>query len=303
VKTKPIETAQPDPVELARADVVRLNRKELELAKRYQSKALELSETRARRGDQVLAAHDPGSAARESSRRITEQVEELGALADAAVAARRQRVAAIPRVFAVEADELERQAAQRDADAAANKASVDEALKEVQRRANCDYVPASELAFARRGQLGGGAGSLAVMTVAVPIFQQRQNEAIELRQRAVQARLKEPHRAGSVEAENLEQLVDIVFADPMRVGPSVDTISGWFEQSVAKANQRRARIASGDDFVALDAAINQLHLEWRAGQIDVGSSWVASRGLAAPGVQVIDTEADFAAAGATSQSA
>ncbi len=291
----------PGPVELARADVQRLNDSERELAKLYRVKADELSAARAKRGDDVLAANDPASAARESSQQVAVLIEELAALADAAAAARRQRLAAIPRVFAVEANELERQAAQLDADAAANKASVGEALKEVQRRADCDFVPASELAFARRGQLGGGGGSPVVIQVRVPIFTRLQSEASALRLEAEQRRVREPHRAGAVEAESLDQLIDVVFSDPMRVGPSVDAMSSWSDDAVARERKRRQRIDHGADFVPVAAALNKLHLEWRNGAIDVSASAVSS--TSAPSVQTIDTDTDYQRAVATEQSA
>src|SRR5712692_2285197 len=102
---KPAEAAPPEPIVIARADVERLNQHELELSKLYRVKAAELSAARAKRGDDVLAAQDPASAARDSSRQVAVMIEELAALADAAAAARRQRMRAIPRVFAVEADE------------------------------------------------------------------------------------------------------------------------------------------------------------------------------------------------------
>ena len=210
----------------------------------------------------------------------------------------------IPRVFVVEADELERQAAQRDVDAVANKASVDEALAEVRQRAGCNYVPASELAFARRGQLGGGSGSLSVMPVVIPIFQQLQNEAAELRRRAVQARQQEPHRAGSVEAATIDELVEIVFSDPMRVGPSVDGISAWAEQAIGKERQRRQRIQrqGGDAFVPVGAPITKLHLEWRNGTIDVSGSRVSSANQGTTAVQEVDLDTEYARAAATAQS-
>jgi hypothetical protein len=292
-----------DPVELARADVDRLNQQERELSKLYRVKAAELSAARAKRGDDVLAAHDPASAARDSSRQVAVMVEELAALADAAAAARRQRMSAIPAVFNAEADEGEREAAQRDADAAANRATVDEALKEVRKRADCDYVPASELAFARRGELGGGAGNLSVMTVRVPIFARLQNEANALRLEAAQRRVKEPQRAGSVEAASLEQLIELVHADAMRIGPSISAIARWFDDAVTNERRRRQRIDHGDDFVPVDAAITHLQLTWKNGAIDVSASDVSSPSPSEAGVHVVDLDAEYARAVASEHSA
>jgi hypothetical protein len=284
----------PDPVELARADVQRLNQQELELSRLYHRKARELAEARARRGDDVLAANDPGAAARESSRQISEKVEELAALGDAAAAARRQRLAAIPAVFKAEAGALERQGAQLDIDAAANEAAVRDALKAVETIADCPYAPrAPQMPDRAVGPGQQGVGSIPMFIRPTPLFQRLRLRAEGLRLEAAQRRLQEPHAAGSVEAESLEQLVDVVFADAMRVGPSVDQISGWYEQAVEKVRRRRQQLELDD------VPINVVHLQWVRGQIDIAASFVSSSTQSTPGVQTIDTDADFAAAAAT----
>jgi hypothetical protein len=309
VKTKPTETAPADPVALARAEVQRLNDSERELAKLYRVKAAELLAARSKRGDDVLAANDPGAAARDSSRQITVMVEELAALADAAAAARRQRMVAIPRVFAVEADDLDRQAAQHISDAAANEAAVREALKAVETIADCPYVPQPPRAPDRAVGAGQqGVGSIAIFNRPVPLFQRMRMRAEGLRLEAAQRRLNESHKAGSVDADGLEQLVELVFSDPMRVGPSVDEISSWHENAVAKVRKRRQQLELED------VPANVLHLEWVNASI-VSSSFVSSPTPIAPtaqahgpknvlfesskGEQTVDLDAEYARAAAT----
>ena len=85
-----------DPVETARAEVERLNTQELHFALMYRQKAVDLAGVRSERGDQLLAADDPATAARESGRRVSAMLEELESLADASKRARERRLAADP---------------------------------------------------------------------------------------------------------------------------------------------------------------------------------------------------------------
>jgi len=79
----------------------------------------------------------------------------------------------------------------------------------------------------------------------------------------------------------------------MRVGPPIADIARWFEQTVDKVRKRRQQLELED------APINVGHLQWVRGQIDVAASFVSSSTQSTPGVQTIDTDADFAAAAAT----
>lgn len=293
--TKPAETA-PNPAELARAEVDRLNHQERELSRLYRVKDAELSAARAKRGDDVLAAHDPASAARDSSRQVAVMIEELAALADAAAAARRQRMIGIPAVFKAEADELERQSIQLDTDAAANESAVRDALKAVEKLADCPYVPQPARAPDRAVGAGQqGVGSIPVFVRPMPLFQRLRGRAEGLRLEAAQHRIKVAHQAGSIEAATLDKLIELVFVDALRIGPSVDEISSWHESAAAKVRKRRQQLELED------VPLNVVHLQWVRGQIDAAASFVSSSAQGAAGVQAIDTEREHAAAVATQQ--
>ena len=266
-----------DPAEQARAEVNRLNGQELALAQQYRLRAVELADLRAKRGDEVLAATDPGAAARASSRRISEGVEELAALADAASAARRQRLAAIPAVFRAEADDVERQAEKLEADAAENEARVSDLLKAVEAAADWGYCPAEgkiEGTYFRHVPPSGGA--FRIVDANGPRFARMRISADGLRHRAAELRHKQPVQAGSVEADSLEALFAVVHSDAFRIGPSIDAISAWYESAVVKERARRERVRSGDNrFIDVAAPITHLRLTWQNGAIGA-ASFVAS---------------------------
>ncbi len=307
----------PDPVELARQRVAELNSQEVKFAKQSLTAFADLSDLRSKRGRAVLEGAVPS----EINREIRELEDSIETSAEAAAAARALRLVALDALRNAEADELDRQKTQLERDAAANKAAADEKRRELEAIAGCGYVSEDELAYARRGQLGGAPGNVAVMTVKIPIFKQLLNEAALRHQRAVQVRLQEPHRAGSIDADSLEQLVGLVFADPTRIGPTIEAITAWFDGAVANELRRRQRIDHGADFVPVHAAINKLRLTWKNGAIEVSSSAVSSASPSTPDVQAhapgnvlfesstgatvqaIDTDAEFARAAATEQSA
>jgi hypothetical protein len=302
--TRPTETAQPNPAELARAHVAELNNEELAFARMFREKARELEAVQDAQADQLRAATDKAAAAHDSAQRVSVLANELEQFAKASKRSRELRLAAMPAVFKAEAGELDRQAAQLDTDAAANKAAVDEKRRELEAIADCPYVPQPARPPDRAVGAGqSGVGSIAVFNVPSPLFKRLQSRAEALRLEAAQRRVKEPHKAGSIDADNLEHLIEAVFSDPMRVGPSVDNIA-----------QRFPGTASG-----------RLHLEWVNGLI-VKTSFVSSQSSApaaaieattrAPETrapqnvifsstaeQAIDTEAEFARAAATQEPA
>ena len=99
-------------------------------------------------------------------------------------------------------------------------------------------------------------------------------------------------------------LITKVYSDGMRVAPIAAEVVAWAAAAESKERQRRERIMSGDDrHVPVDAAITLVRLSWNHGVIDVSSSFVASPGASATGMQEIDTESEMAAALATEQSA
>lgn len=316
--TKPPETATADPVALARQRVAELNAQELKFAKQSAKTFTDVSDLRSKRGRAVLGGAAPG----EINREIRELEDSIETSAEAAAAARVLRLAALDALRNVEADELDRQAAQLDVDATANEAAVREALEVVVKLADCPYVPQPPRAPDRAiGPGQQGVGAVVVVNAPRPLFQRLRLRAEGLRLEAAQHRLKEPHKAGSVEAESLDKLVDVVFSEAMRIGPSVDAVAAWYEQAVEKVRRRRQQLELAE------APIARLHLEWRAGVVDQGASWIASQSAApaaateetarttqphAPknvvfssstGEQAVDLDAEYARAAATEQTA
>jgi hypothetical protein len=262
------------------SEVERLNAQERDLALLYRTKAAELAIVRAARGDEVLDALDPAGAARGSGRRVRDLLEELEALADGSGRARQRRTSAIPAVFAAEADEKLREAVKLETEATDLEAESGRLRAALQAHDGCIYVPAPPAAPERAigGQVGGAP---TIVVVSVPRHERLRREAATLRTEAGQLRFREAHTAGSVEADNLEDLLAAVFAActcaicrsraGMRVSPQVDTIVAWSERAIEKERARRARIAEGADTVPPSTPF-RLHLEWRGGAVDAAGS-------------------------------
>jgi hypothetical protein len=284
-----------DPAERARAEVQRLNSQELGLSVLYRVRAAELGSVRAERGDQVLDAENPTGAARASAQRVAVLVDELEALADASRRARERRLAAIPAIFKAQADEADRAAAQLESEADQLEVRSKGLRKALEEHDECSYQPAP-VTFPERavgGPLVGGAP--VVVQIRVPRFERLRLAAADKRAEAVQHRLKEPHQAGGVEADDLAGLLEEVFRDPLRVGPTVDSIRSWSDQAIATERRRRERAAGGADLVPVDAPM-RLHLEWVGGTIVQASSGVSR--FAAPALSTyFDSAADMAQVG------
>lgn len=258
---------------VARAEVARLNASELGIAILYRAKAAELAGVRAERGDQVLDAADPAGAARELGRRGSAMLEDLQALADASLRARERRLASLPAVYQAEAGDKERHADQLELEAGKLEAESNRLRAALEQHDDWKYVAA--VPAISDGGIGGqrGGGMLSVVDARGPRHERLRRDAQSLRREAAQGRFRQPHKAGMVEADVAEDLVQAVLSDPMRIGPEIDAIVAWSEGAVAKERARRARITSGDGFVPVDAPI-RLRLEWRQGTIDPAQSGV-----------------------------
>ncbi len=295
MKTKTKRTNKPSDAagaaEAARKRVTDICARELELSRLQLLKVSELAAIRAKRGDAVLASTDPGAAARDSARQVAALEEEASGLADAAAAARRQRLEAIPRVWLAQADELEAQAADLESQATDLEARSNELRRALEQFDGWLYLPATALfegrpimdVVPRPGQ------EFRFLDGRGPRFKGLRTDAAVLRERAVQLRFHTvPEMAGSVEAGNLEQLIEAAYLDPMRVAPVVEDLASWFEQAVGRERSRRARIPIGDDHVPVEAPIAQIHLEWRQGKVDAAASWIRSAGQIHRDINLID---------------
>jgi hypothetical protein len=267
--------ATTDAARAARAEVERLNTAELGFALAASAKVAEVSEERTHRGDRLLAAADPTTAAQDSGRRVAQLLEEQAAMEDASQRARELRIAAIPLVWKAEADDKEQQASELLAQAAALEAKSNELREALERETDWGWVPA-------QGNVDGqyfaivprSNGEARVVDARGPRHSRLRTQAAGLQSEAVQLRVREVHQAGMVEADTDDQLLTAVHSDPWRVGPPAASIIAWSAQAGDKERRRRARIqSSGSNFIPVDASIT-LHLEWRAGAIDVGQSGV-----------------------------
>jgi hypothetical protein len=256
-------------VERTRAEVERLNSLELGMAGLYRQKAAELAGVRAERGNVILDAADPAGAARETGARVAAMLEEMESLADASRQARKRRLAAIPAVFIAQADEASSAAALLESEAATLEAESRRLRQVLESFDGCAYSPTSPRGRDLSGPRVEGGGA-PIIYVQVPKFERLRMTAAGQRAEAVQYRQKKPHRAGALTAGNLEELLVAVYADAMRIGPSVDSIYAWSKQVLEK-EQRRRRTASGEGLVP-----SQLHLVWNHGTIEAQSFLVSS---------------------------
>jgi hypothetical protein len=276
------KTPTDEPVAQVRGEVEQLNGQELAIAVLYRQKAAELARVRSKRGDQVLAAADPAGAARESSRRVSAMLEEMESLTDASKRARELRIAAIPAVFRAQADDAARQAEQLEADAALLEKESDRLRKALEAHDDCTYSPTPPVVPERfAGHPQGGAP--VVVYVVSPRHERMRLAAKDKRSEAARTRVQEPHRAGSVDADNFDDLLAAVFASctcatcrgfaGMRVTPTIDAISEWAEQAIDALRRRAARNAFGYGRLSPDSPLTY-HLEWREGNVDATGSRV-----------------------------
>jgi hypothetical protein len=243
---------------------------ELRFARLYRERAGVLAEVRAGRGRQVLDANDPSAVASTVNARIRVLEDELGALAEAASEARRQRRQTIPKVFAAEAAEAEREATELDRQADALSLESQILRKALEAHDGCSYSPTPPPMRDLGGPRVEGGGAR-ITYISVPKFEVLRMTATGKRAEAVQHRQRKPHRAGSLNAENLESLLAAVYSDPMRIGPPVDTITAWAEQAIEKERRRHALAEGAGNLVP-----SRLYLEWTNGEINAGSFLVSS---------------------------
>jgi len=265
----PPPAASPDPVARAHERVVEINGQEFRISGgMFSQTAGELAELRSKRGHIVRIAGDPDAAAGEISAQVRALEVKLEALAQAAAAARNERLEAIRALHNAQADELEYRAAALEAKATENEDAVRERRKDLAKIAGCEFVTKLELVRAQRlaGLLDGG-------TPSMPIFDTLREEAKAFHRRAAEARLQEPNRAGSIEGNSLDDLLATIYSEPARLGPSVESAGAWFEQTAAKERAGRGRVDSGDTFVPVDAPM-RFRLTWARGEIVPAESGV-----------------------------
>jgi hypothetical protein len=210
-------------------------------------------------------------------------LEDLASFAEASQRARERRLAAIPAVFHADAAQLEHDAERLETKAAKVEARSKPLLEELRTIEDWAYVPAPPVIPERMiGEQQGGAS--VIVDARGPRHERLRLEAQGKRSEAAQIRMRQPHRAGAVEADNLEDLLAAIFAAcpcsicrgraGMRIQPAIADVVTWSEKVIEKERRRRARTASTEDaFVSADAPMRLL-LEWRAGVIDQTQSHI-----------------------------
>jgi hypothetical protein len=254
------------PAEIAndpRLAVEKFNGAELRFARLYREQAGVLAEVRAKRGRAVLEADEPRAVAGQVNTQIRTLEDELGALSEAASEARRLRLQAIPKIFAADAAEAEREATELDRQAATLAFESARLRKVLSDHDGCSYSPTSPPTRDLSGPRVEGGGA-PIYYVQVPKFERLRLAANGKREEAVRHRQRKPLASGSVNAGDIETLLAAIFSDALRIGPPVDAIYAWAAGAIEQ--QRRRRTASGEDLVPV-----ALHLVWNHGVIEAQS--------------------------------
>lgn len=268
------DTTRTDAVTITRSEVERLNAQELKFARLHLQRSTELAELRSRRGQQVLKASDPLAVVGAVNTRIRAAEDELAGLAEAAGEAHKARLLAIPAVFLAEAEDRERQAAQLDADADKLEAEVKKLLEPVEKLADWAYLPAEGRVDGRYFRVvpRNDGGPFRVVEAFGPRHERMRSSARALRMQAAETRSAVPHKAGSLEADSLEDLLALVFSEALRLAPPAASIIEVMEEARENELRRRVRLTNSGS-VPADLPL-RYKLTWRNGSIDVGQSGV-----------------------------
>jgi hypothetical protein len=267
------DTTPTDPVALARSEVERLNAQELKFAMLHLQRSTELEQMRGQRGRQVLTANDPLAVVHDVNSQIRRAEDELAALGEAAGEAHKARVLAIPAVFLAEAEDRERQADKLDAEASELETESRRLRKLLEAHDDWGYVAAE-------GRVNGeyfrvvprnDGGPFRVVEAWGPRHERLRANARALRAQAMESRRSEPHAAGMLEADSIDELLAGVFSDPMRLAPPVAAIIEWAEQARGNELRRRTARLSSSGAVPADAPM-RFRLQWRRSTIDLAES-------------------------------
>ncbi len=269
---------QADPIAEARAHVERLYSAEQDLSRRLLSLREDLVTAESTAGDATLevALAGTGSAKAATSRVATLQAE-IDATERATSAARRQRLEAIPRLWAAEAAPLRAQAEALRAQADQHQARTDELLQLLREHEGPPYQPVERFGLWHRLEDGslvpdGEAGYYVTKTQRL----REQADALEHQAATIESQTVQTSGYISV-ASSDELLAQLEARGPMQLAPTLPDVLAWLDSAETKERERRRRIqaASGTVHPRLHPSADlPISLHWVDGRVDTQRSRV-----------------------------
>lgn len=263
----------PRAVERARADVVRLAQAEHDLSRR---RAAKLAEIAAPDGDELLAGELAGEegALGIAAEKAAKVAAEAAALASAIAAARRAREAAIPHVWAAEAELKRAEAAKLRAEAEVLQERAAGPLAKLREIMGVDYVPGPRPEF-----LAGDTATVRALMYGYDAAPTKADDLLAraeaLEAEAAKLEAQAVSRAGSASGANADEVFAAVLSDPYRLGPTLAEVAAWARDAEAAAREpwRRDRLSRHlpVDDAAWRAARPVYALTWTAAGIAAGS--------------------------------
>jgi hypothetical protein len=195
---------------------------------------------------------------------------EIDSIQAAIIEARRSRLAAIPLVWQVEADDLESEAERIEGDAADRQKKTDKMLAELEAWEGVAYQPSppNSNPLGLVGNQQGGAPNMVV--VHLPRTEYMRHEARGLREQAANTRARTPRQDGKAEGLGLEQLTDHIFANPMIIGPAIDSVGAWVagERSRLEAKSQRLTMPNQEGWAERNNPI-RYRISWKNGELQL----------------------------------
>ncbi len=265
-------------VDEARALVQRLYEAERDLSRRLLALREDLAAAESTAGDATLEVALAGTG---SAKAATSRVESLRAEIDATEratsAARRQRLEAIPRLWAAEAAPLREQAEALRTQADQHQARTHELLQLLQDHEGPPYQAVERFGLWHRLEDGtlvpdGEAGLYVTKT------QRLREQADALERQAATIESQAVQLNGYISAGNRSELLAALESrGPLQLAPTLPDVLAWLDSAEAKERERRRRIqaASGTVHPRLHPSADlPISLHWVDGRVDTQRSRV-----------------------------
>ncbi len=237
---------QADPIAEARELVERLDSAERELSRRLLDLRQDLVEAEAAAGDSILQAELDGSgSAKAATSRVESLRAQIAATERATSAARRQRLEAIPRLWAAEVMPLREQAAALREQAAQHESRTNELLQLLQEHEGVPFQAAGRFGLWHRLEDGtrvpdGEAGYYVTKTQRL----REQADALERQAAAVEA--QQVSTSGYISAHNRTALMEeLASRGPMQIVPTLPDLLAWLDPAEQAERERRRRVRAG----------------------------------------------------------
>ncbi len=237
------------PEEKNLADVKRLATAEHELDDRLEDVHRRLTEARPAVGEAVLAATlaGEGVADEQEARQVDRLRAEAEAVSDAIDAARRKRERAIPAVWTAKAAATRAESAKLAADADKRQARTDRLTNLLRDHEGVSFAPPY---YPPAGPMSAGLEDAYVTPRTVVMRRRAGTLAVKARELEGQ----QVRRHGTLDAPDLDGLLAQIKADPMVIGPRLDSVREWASAALQRVESWRG--------------IAGLHLVWSEGTID-----------------------------------